>query len=84
MPVYEYECEDCGYIQEEILEVEECHKLDGSYCPKCVHGEMHKIISNTSFRLGRSGKVGWADTGYGDNVVGNTEEFKRTGQYTKR
>ena len=57
MPVYEYECDDCGKQCEVIQKIND--ELLSS-CPECG-GHMHKLISHTSFIL--KGK-GWYVTDY--------------------
>jgi len=82
MPLYEYECDDCGAIYEFFLKHTDSHSKENEEC-RCCPGKIHKIVSKTTFRLGRNGSVGWADNGYGDNVVGNTKSFRETGHYHK-
>ena len=55
MPIYEYICEKCGKTVEAIQKVDDPP-------PEC-HGEMKKLISNSSFIL--KGK-GWYATDYKD------------------
>lgn len=57
MPIYEYECLDCGK-QCEVIQKFDDDPLSG--CPDCG-GHMHKLISHTSFVL--KGK-GWYVTDY--------------------
>ena len=64
MPLYEFECEDCGYIFEELVTLSS--KILNEYeivavCPKCDSAFCKKIISKTNFRLKGSG---WAKDGY--------------------
>jgi putative FmdB family regulatory protein len=57
MPIYEYACDDCGKQCEAIQKV-----IDEplSICPECG-GQMHKLISQTSFILKGTG---WYVTDY--------------------
>lgn len=57
MPIYEYECEDCGKISE-IMQKFDDEPL--SSCPLCG-GNVHKLISQSSFILKGSG---WYVTDY--------------------
>ncbi len=57
MPIYEFECNQCGLHLEQMLKVTE--KMP-SKCPKCK-GKLSKIISQTSFTLKGSG---WYKDGY--------------------
>jgi putative FmdB family regulatory protein len=57
MPVYEYECSSCGQIQEAF------QKVSDKPLTKCRHcsGNIHKIISHSTFHLKGSG---WYVTDY--------------------
>jgi len=57
MPIYEYECEECGK-QCEVIQKFADEPL--SICPECG-GQMHKLISQTSFILKGNG---WYVTDY--------------------
>jgi putative FmdB family regulatory protein len=57
MPVYEYECLDCGETHEARQKFSD---KPLSKCPKCS-GTLKKIISNTSFILKGTG---WYKTDY--------------------
>lgn len=57
MPIYEYICDDCGK-QCEIIQKFTDEPL--STCPECS-GQMHKLISHTSFILKGNG---WYATDY--------------------
>lgn len=57
MPIYEYECDNCGK-QCEVIQKFDDEPL--SSCPDCG-GHMHKLISQTSFILKGSG---WYVTDY--------------------
>jgi putative FmdB family regulatory protein len=74
MPIYEYECVHCKRMVEAIVlnigDIPHC-------CEKCG-GDLHKVISRSSFHLSPEG-VGWARDGYsrssqdGSQVVSITE-----------
>jgi putative FmdB family regulatory protein len=59
MPIYEYECTDCGKLIEVIQKVDA--RAPGR-CEACS-GRLRKKISRTSFHL-KGG--GWYSDGYGD------------------
>jgi putative FmdB family regulatory protein len=71
MPIYEYECNKCG-----VLEVNQ-RIVDSplTRCPRC-RGKVHKLISQSSFRLKGTG---WYATDYGKgNGNGNGKSRKDT------
>ena len=57
MPIYEYQCEKCGEIEEAI------QKFSDKPLKSCRHcsGRLHKLISQSSFHLKGSG---WYVTDY--------------------
>ncbi len=57
MPIYEYECRKCGNVEEAF------QKFSDSPLTTCDHcsGELHKMISQSSFHLKGSG---WYVTDY--------------------
>ena len=57
MPLYEYECTQCGQIEEAL------QKFSDKPLKKCRHcsGSLRKLISNSSFHLKGSG---WYVTDY--------------------
>lgn len=59
MPIYEYECADCGHVIEVMQKVSA--RAPGR-CEKCS-GKLNKKVSVTSFQL-KGG--GWYSDGYGD------------------
>ena len=77
MPTYEYKCGHCEEISELFMNVDKRDELNGYRCKKCNIGLLKRLVSTgTTFKLGQQGTVGWASNGYGDNVYGNTKEFK--------
>ncbi len=58
MPVYEYQCTECGQIEEAF------QKISDPPLETCVHckGSLKKLISHSSFHLKGSG---WYVTDYG-------------------
>jgi putative FmdB family regulatory protein len=48
MPTYEYECQKCSHIQEEIHKMSE---IFSGKCQKCGSKKLNKKISNTNFSI---------------------------------
>jgi len=59
MPIYEYECTDCGSVIEVIQKI---NARAPGRCEKCT-GKLKKKISRASFQL-KGG--GWYSDGYGN------------------
>ena len=61
MPLYEYECINCGQIEEAL------QKFSDKPLKKCRHcsGSLRKLISNSSFHLKGSG---WYVTDYANKT----------------
>jgi len=60
MPIYEYQCKQCGH------KVEALQKFDDQalvICPQCGENKLEKCVSLTSFKL--KGK-GWYETDFKD------------------
>jgi putative FmdB family regulatory protein len=59
MPIYEYECNKCGNIEEAL------QKFSDKPLTKCKHcsGKLHKLVSQSSFHLKGTG---WYVTDYAD------------------
>jgi putative FmdB family regulatory protein len=59
MPIYEYECTQCGRVEEAI------QKFSDRPLSKCRHcnGKLHRLISQSAFHLKGSG---WYADGYAD------------------
>lgn len=64
MPVYEYQCEQCG---EEFELIQRITAPPGGTCPGCGSTRVHRLISLTSFQLKGSG---WYVTDYGGKKNG--------------
>ena len=58
MPIYEYECEACGYHHEAIQKISDAPLLE---CPACGQLTLIKLISAAGFRLSGSG---WYETDF--------------------
>jgi putative FmdB family regulatory protein len=57
MPIYEYECENCGRVDEVIQKFSDKPLTKCRYCS----GKVHKLISQSSFHLKGTG---WYVTDY--------------------
>jgi putative FmdB family regulatory protein len=62
MPIYEYACGACGHSFELLMPI---GAPLPEACPSCGAGEVHKLVSATSFVL-KGG--GWYKDGYGLNA----------------
>jgi putative FmdB family regulatory protein len=65
MPIYEYECTECGKIEETL------QKFSDKPLKKCRHcsGKLNKIVSHSSFQLKGTG---WYVTDYADRPKKNS------------
>jgi putative FmdB family regulatory protein len=57
MPIYEYQCADCGKIEEALQKVSEAPLTTCTHCS----GKLNKLISHSAFHLKGSG---WYVTDY--------------------
>lgn len=64
MPIYEYQCDDCGKI-EEVLQ-----KISDKPLTKCSHcsGKLRKLVSHSAFHLKGTG---WYVTDYAGKSQNN-------------
>lgn len=78
MPIYEYECTQCGHIEEALQKFSD-EPL--STCKKCS-GKLHKLISQSSFHLKGSG---WYVTDYasGSRSSASTKTSKESTDTSK-
>ena len=58
MPIYEYECTDCGHKLEAIQKMSDDPLKD---CPECDSASLKKLVSAAGFRLKGSG---WYETDF--------------------
>ncbi len=58
MPIYEYQCRDCGHDFETIQKMSEPPLVD---CPVCEKPKLKKLVSAVAFRLKGSG---WYETDF--------------------
>lgn len=71
MPVYEYQCKECGHVEEAFQKISE-PPLE--ICPQCKGG-LKKLISQSAFHLKGSG---WYVTDYGGAKSGSTSGGEAT------
>ncbi len=64
MPIYEYECEQCGKIDEVLQKISDNPLSTCKYCS----GSLHKLMSQNSFHLKGSG---WYVTDYANKSKDN-------------
>jgi putative FmdB family regulatory protein len=76
MPLYEYECNQCGKIEEAL------QKFSDEPLTTCRHcsGKLHKLISQSSFHLKGSG---WYVTDYANKSRTNTGTAKKEAKESK-
>ena len=71
MPIYEYQCEECGHKLEKLRKMSDEPFKD---CPACEKPTLNKLVSAAAFRLKGSG---WYETdfktGKKKNVLHGTE-----------
>ena len=83
MPIYEFQCNDCGIRFEKILSLSESSKNIECNCPKKAPSK--KVVSAPSFRLG--GK-GWYETdfktGKKKNLVQSEKKEKKATETSKK
>ena len=73
MPIYEYECEDCGKTFETFVKVNDPPVEN---CVHCNSTRVKKLVSNCSFQLKGTG---WYVTDYGNkNSCSNSGKSKTT------
>jgi len=60
MPIYEYQCEECGHVFDALQKMSEGPLKD---CPDCGEASLRKLMSAPNFRL-KGG--GWYETDFKD------------------
>ena len=58
MPIYEYECQQCGHRHEALQKISDDPLTE---CPACHKSALKKLISAAGFRLSGSG---WYETDF--------------------
>ncbi|MDD9304210.1 MAG: zinc ribbon domain-containing protein [Desulfobacter sp.] len=77
MPVYEYQCQECGRIEEAFQRIS-APPLE--VCPHCS-GRLKKLISQSSFHLKGTG---WYVTDYGGAKSGTPKGSEAKGKSTSK
>ena len=76
MPIYEYQCNDCGHIFDALQKISDDALKD---CPDCGKPELRKLLSAPNFRL-KGG--GWYETDFKDsnkrNLAGDAGKADKT------
>ena len=65
MPIYEYECKDCGKEFEKIMSFS-AKDIDSPECPGCSSHETHRRISRVSSH-GQSNSGGYSSSSCGSS-----------------
>jgi putative FmdB family regulatory protein len=75
MPIYEFECEECGARFEELVAVE----ASAPACPACGSGRARRLLSNVSppARQPRGAKVRSDESRRGEREAGHRERLAR-------
>ncbi|MEJ2138089.1 MAG: zinc ribbon domain-containing protein [Gammaproteobacteria bacterium] len=60
MPIYEYECRECGHVFDALQKMSDAPLTD---CPDCGQPKLRKLLSAPNFRL-KGG--GWYETDFKD------------------
>lgn len=66
MPIYEYQCENCGRVDEVIQKFSDAPLASCRHC----NGKLHKLISHSAFHLKGTG---WYVTDYAAKKGGGTQ-----------
>lgn len=74
MPIYEYQCSNCGNTLEALQKISDPPRVD---CPKCEKPTLQKLVSAASFRL-KGG--GWYET---DFKTGNKKQLAESDSGSK-
>lgn len=78
MPIYEYQCTECGELHEALRKISDPPLTD---CPACGKATLRKKVSAAAFRLAGSG---WYETdfksGNKKNLAGDSASDKSGGE----
>ena len=77
MPIYEFECEKCGKVEEIVQKISD-NPLEN--CSSCS-GKVHKLISQSSFHL-KGG--GWYADSYGSSKSASSDTKKKEAKTTEK
>lgn len=70
MPIYEYQCQTCGYKEDIIQKFSDPPE---THCPNCGKDTLHKNVTAPSFQLSGSG---WYATDYKDKPAVKSDADK--------
>ena len=70
MPIYEYECLNCGHYFELIQKIND---VAGGTCPNCQKEQIERLVSAPGFQLKGTG---WYVTDFRDKKPQNTNAEK--------
>lgn len=77
MPIYEYQCNQCGHELESLQKISDPPLTD---CPECGEASLQKKISAAGFRL-KGG--GWYETDFKSGSKKNVAQSDSTGSTSK-
>ena len=77
MPIYEYECESCGNVEEVVQKLSDKPLKNCSSCS----GKVHKLISQSTFHL-KGG--GWYADSYGSSNSSSSGSAKKETKTTEK
>lgn len=84
MPIYEYQCNNCGHHLETIQKMSDDPLTD---CPECDTSSLRKLVSAAAFKLKGTG---WYETDFKDknkhkaDGASGTDTSKQTGDTDKK
>jgi len=73
MPIYEYECTQCGKIEEVLQKISD---KPFTKCRSCA-GKLHKLVSQSTFHLKGTG---WYATDYANKPESSAKPSKKNQQ----
>ena len=74
MPIYQYECAECGHSLEALQKMSDAKLVD---CPKCQAPALKKQVTSASFKLKGTG---WYETDFKNSGKKTTEKAPTTGE----
>ena len=77
MPIYEYQCDACGHVFENLQKISEASPTK---CPDCGAEALKKLVSAPAFRLKGSG---WYETDFKTGDKKNLDKSDKTGKKEK-
>jgi putative FmdB family regulatory protein len=78
MPIYEYQCTECGELHEALRKISDPPLTD---CPACGKPTLRKKVSAAAFRLAGSGwyETDFKKSGNKKNLAGDSSPDKASG-----